>query len=212
VRARVPGLALQGILLFLLVPLAIWLLLRQPLGPAPSAALGLAAILGHRLAARPWATKYADARCLWCGRLGASHAVEAGAAAPTAMPMRACSDAHAALAGRVLQFSCRYRVPVAVGILAPLSWLIAASLSEAAGRPVLPHDIDALVFRLAAAATMVVVSASSRLSERSLPPRPLAPRPPALHFLALLGVGPTLWIFRLVGAWWLIDGACRLLR
>jgi hypothetical protein len=30
--------------------------------------------------------------------------------------------------------------------------------------------------------------------------------------LALLGIGRTLWVFRLVGAWWIADAVWRLAR
>jgi len=65
------ALMLQGLLLFLFIPLVLLLFLRQPLGPGWSVALGLAIMVVHRLVAASWTAKFADVRCLWCGRAGA---------------------------------------------------------------------------------------------------------------------------------------------
>ena len=65
------GIAVQGLLLFLFIPLVLFLFLRQPLGPGWSVAVGVAIMLGHRFVAAPWMAKFADVRCLWCGRVGA---------------------------------------------------------------------------------------------------------------------------------------------
>lgn len=206
--SRVPMLAGQGILLFLFIPLVLFLFLRQPLGPGWSVAAGLAIMLGHRVVAEPWAAKFADVRCLWCGRVGASLAVDVLARGRTG-PMRACSDRHAAMARRFLGFVARFRIPIALGIFAPLAWLLGASLADAAGHPVLPRETNALIFRVIVAATVVLASLLPLLQagaeHRDSPAR--CPFP--LHNLALLGIGNTLWIFRLVGAWWLVDAWLR---
>jgi hypothetical protein len=208
VAPRMPWLAFQGILLFLLVPLVLYLFLRQPLGPGWSVALGLGVMFGHRLVAQPWMAKFADVRCLWCGRVGATEAVPVVAGGRT-WQMRACSDRHAASTRRFLAFVFRFRVPVALGIFVPLLWLIAASFAAAAGHPLLPHATNALLFRVIVAATVVLASLApvlpDSLGDRETPAR--CPFP--LHNLFLLGVGNTLWVFRVVGAWWLVDALLR---
>jgi hypothetical protein len=202
------ALAVQGVALFLFIPLVLCLFLRQPLGPGWSVAAGLLVMAGHRFVAEPWAAKFADVRCLWCGRVGASLAIDVVAGGRT-WPMRACSDHHAAMARRFLGFVFRFRIPIALGIFAPLAWLLAASLADAAGHPVLPRETNALVFRVVVASTVVLASLSPLLpagaGRRDSPVR--CPFP--LHNLVLLGIGHTLWIFRLVGAWWLADAWLR---
>ncbi len=205
------ALTVQGVALFLFIPLVLFLLLQQPLGPGWSVAIGLAIMFGHRYLAEPWAAKFSDVRCLWCGRVGVSRAVDVVAGGRT-WPTRACSERHAELARRFLGFVFMFRVPIAVGIFAPLAWLLAASLAAAAGRPLLPHETNALVFRVVVAATVVVASCSPFMpggAEHSDAP---AHCPFPLHNLVLLGIGNTLWVFRLVGAWWLVDALIRLAR
>ena len=56
---------------------------------------------------------------------------------------------------------------------------------------------------------MTVVSASlGYLLVREPEERLRCPFP--LHNLLLLGIRQTLWIFRIVGAWWIVDGIRRL--
>lgn len=214
---RVPWLALQGILLFLFIPLVLVLFLRQPLGPGWSVAVGLAIMFGHRFLAEPWMAKFADVRCLWCGRVGATEGVMVVASGRT-WQMRACSHRHVALTRRFLAFVFRFRVPIALGIFVPLAWLVVASFAAASGHPLLPHHTNALLFRVVVAATVIVASLAPVLpigigrAGRLAPASGAAPSagparcPFPLHNFFLLGIGNTLWVFRLVGAWWLIDG------
>jgi len=203
------ALAAEGLALFLFIPLVLFLFLRQPLGPGWSVATGLAVMFGHRFVAGPWAAKFADARCLWCGRVGAAKAVEVLSGGRT-WSMRACSAAHAARARRFLGFVSRFRLPIALGIFVPLAWLVAASFAAAFGHPLLPHPVNALAFRVVVAATVVVTSLAplvpSAGAEAAVPAR--CPFP--IHNLVLLGIGNTMWVFRVVGAWWLIDAWLRL--
>ena len=209
---------MQGVLLFLFVPLVLFLFLTQPIGPGWSVAAGLAIIVGHRLVAAPWAAKFADVRCLWCGRVGVGRAVTV-VASGRQWQMNACSDTHAALITRFLGSIFRFRIPIAIGIFVPLAWLILASLCSAAGHPLVAHAVSALVFRVVVALTVVTASLvpfadptsvrRSRSAVRSPMDQPLrCPFP--VHNLSLLGLGNTLWVFRVVGAWWLIDAVVRL--
>ncbi len=219
------GIAFQGAALFLFIPFVLFLFLRQPLGPGWSVAVGLAIMLGHRFIAAPWMAKFADVRCLWCGRVGVSHAFPILAGGRT-WTMSACSAEHAGLVARVLRFVQRFRVLIAIGIFVPLAWLVLASLAAAAGRPLLPHQLNALLFRVVVAVTVVTAATVpsviaggkpavrdvARDSERG--PRGQQPLrcPFPLHNLFLLGLGKTLWVFRIVGAWWIVDALVRLSR
>ena len=66
-KCRVSGDRLIGLLLFLPVPLVLFLFTGQPLGPWLSLGTGVAIMLTHRLYARPFALSRAQRRCLWCG-------------------------------------------------------------------------------------------------------------------------------------------------
>jgi hypothetical protein len=213
---RLPGLTLQGILLFLFIPLVLVLFLRQPLGPGWSVGLGLAIMFGHRFVAQPWMAKFADARCLWCGRVGTAETVPVVASGRTWL-MRACSAGHAASIRRFLAFVFRFRLPVALGIFVPLAWLLVASVAAAAGHVLLPHAANARIFRVVVAATVVMASLAPVLPDRlgggSAPAEASTPAPSyepvrcpfPLHNLFLLGIANTLWVFRVIGAWWLVD-------
>jgi hypothetical protein len=207
--------AVQGTLLFLSIPLVLFLLLRQPAGPGWSVAIGLAIMFGHRFLAVPWMAKFADVRCLWCGRVGAGRPLRI-AAGRREWQMTACSESHEALIGRFLGFVFRFRLVIGFGIFAPLAWLVVASLASAAGWPLLAHGTNTLIFRVVVAATVVLASllpfypTSVDRGPRSASPDSPPRCPFPLHNLFLLGIRNVLWVFRLVGAWWLIDGLVRL--
>jgi hypothetical protein len=209
-------LRLIGVLLFAFIPLVLALFLRQPLGPGWSIALGLAIMFGHRFVAGPWAAKYADVRCLWCGRVGGGRQVAIMASGRT-WAMTACCQDHERSIARFLRFLMRFRQPIALGIFLPLGWLLVASAAAAAGHPLLRHDTNALIFRVVVAATVVTASLAPFVGDSAPLGAPASSQQPLecpfpLHNLFLLGIRNTLWIFRIVGAWWLIDGAWRLLR
>jgi hypothetical protein len=200
-------LACQGILLFAFIPLVLFLFLRQPLGPGPSLTLGLALMLGHRFLAAPWMARHANARCLWCARPSDSASSLEVRAGGRLWVMAACGEEHRLRIGRFLTFLDRFRVPVGLGVFIPLLLLLGGSLATSLGHPFLSHELNALQFRVAVAAT--VVAASVGYLAAGSPARKLA-CPFPLHNLFLLGIGNTLWVFRLVGAWWLVDGLLRL--
>jgi hypothetical protein len=198
----------QGVALFAFIPFVLWLFLAQPLGPALSVACGVAIMIGHRGVAAPWAARHARDRCLWCGRPGApSHDVPVTGAAGTIV-FGACTAAHANGARRLFGFTDRYRVPIGLGILVPLVVLIGGTLMRAFGVEVLSHDVHALQFRVIVAATVVATSLAYLGAPAAEAPRSAFP----VHNLALLGIRNTLWVFRLVGGWWLAAAVIGLVR
>jgi hypothetical protein len=204
-------LALQGMGLFLFIPLVLTLYLQQPLGPAWSLSAGLAVMLGHRFIASPWMAAHSTERCLWCGRTGAqseSFAVQAGG---RSWPMAACSPAHRDFTARFLGFVFRFRALVAAGIFIPLLLLLAGTLAIAAGRPFISHETNRLIFRTVVALTVAGASVAWLAFPRPAAGAPVrCPFP--LHNLFLLGIANTLWVFRIVGVVWLGLTAAWLVR
>lgn len=202
--ARLRG---QGIALFSFIPLVLYLYLQLPLGAGPSLALGFALMIGHRFIAAPWAARHAEERCLWCGRAGSfDRRLEVETRAET-WRLAACSAAHAERSARFLTFVERHRGWIALGIFAPLALLLGNTLALALGRPFLEHELARTIFRATVALTVVVTS----LAWFATPPARRLRCPFPLHNLCLLGIGNLLWIFRLVGVWWLALAALAIL-
>ncbi len=200
-------LAIEGLLLFAFIPLVLFLYLRLPLGPGLSLVIGLLLMFGHRYVAAPWMARHQSERCLWCGRAsGARSPIEIAAAGRT-WTMAACGAAHRARLARFFTAIDRGRRWIAAGIFVPLAILLGGILAEALGHRVLAHAANVLQFQLLVALTVVVTSIAWVRVDR-VAPALRCPFP--LHNLFLLGVGNTLWVFRLVGAWWLIAGSLRL--
>ncbi|HZM52917.1 MAG TPA: hypothetical protein VFE68_20605, partial [Vicinamibacteria bacterium] len=147
---------LTGFLLFLPVPLVLFLFTRAPLGIAWSLGVGVALMLSHRAYARPFALARASRRCLWCGR-----AVADGPAFDVEEPLgttrwRACGMPHAERARRFLAWAGAHRGFLLIGILGSLAAFLLAAAALAAGladRRRYPDAVNA--FRLAIALTVL---------------------------------------------------------
>lgn len=198
-------LVLQGIALFAFVPFVLGLFLLQPLGPALSVACGLGVMIGHRAVAAPWAARHARERCLWCGRPAAAGDDVPVTGAAGSLPFVACNAAHAEAARRFFAFTYRYRAPLGVGIFVPLLVLLGGTTLRVLGIELIPHAVNALLFRVIVATTVVTASLAYAASPPAEMPRSAFP----VHNLFLLGIRNTLWVFRLVGGWWLIAAVVR---
>jgi hypothetical protein len=205
---------LAGALLFLPVPLVLFLFTRAPLGILASLAAGVMLMLTHRLYARPWALARSKTRCLWCGTDVAPDA----ASAPGLViedPLgradwRACSDAHAQSETAVLSWAQRHSAFLKLGILGTLAifvvWALAAGLGWLGGK----SFGDAVAFfRLAIAATVLTLaSLAPRAEPQASADIIRAPFP--VHLSALVGLQSVLWLFRLVGVLWLAQAGLHL--
>jgi hypothetical protein len=189
-----------GLLLFLPVPIVLGLLTRQPLGPAASLVVGLVVMATHRLYARPFALSRATRRCLWCGGEAGDGPLLEIEEPGGRTAWRACSGSHAERLARTLGWAARRSRAIAAGILGSLAALFALSLASGLGTPAGLRAEDAVeVFRAGVALTVLPLGWLS--TSRGSPSAGRMPFP--VHLQALLGTAFVLWLFRLVGLWWL---------
>ncbi len=202
---------LVGILLFVPVPVVLVLFTRAPLGLAFSFALGIVLMGTHRLYARPWAVRRAARRCLWCaGPVGAPHALDVAEPGGAAAGWCACGPPHADRALRLLAWAQRTRALLVAGILGGLVVLLAGTALAARGLvgPVQPRDA-ADAFRLLVALAVLPLG---WIGPSSAPPRGRVTVPFPVHIQALVGSLVVVWLFRLVGLFWLVDAGRSLAR
>jgi hypothetical protein len=205
---RRPGLAdrIAGLLLFLPVPLVLWLLTAQPLGPGASLGTGVAVMLTHRLYARPFALSRSSRRCLWCGGPSGEGPALDVEEPPGRTSWRACGGPHAARLVRTLSWASRHSRFLAAGVLGTLLVFLAGALLAAAGRPAwLVAGDPVAVFRLGIALTVLPLGWLGPRGPLAGDPGPRRPPrvPFAVHAQALVGTLAVVWLFRLVGLWWL---------
>jgi hypothetical protein len=163
-------------------------------------------MLGHRFLAAPYPALVRERRCLWCSRrLPATWESLTLAARGGLLEARTCPR-HRAPAARFFSFLDAARAPLAAGIFLPLLLLLAALAAAALGRPG-PLPVTTALFRLAIGLTVITASLAYPLAAERRPPA--VPFP--VHNFFLLGVRPLLWIFRIVGVWWMVVGGRLLL-
>lgn len=195
-----------GIGLFLFIPLVLVLFLRTPLGVGPSLALGVGIMLAHRFVARPFMERHLARRCFWCGRTPADVPSPFRSRGRT-IDARACGPDHAARLAAFARAVAAGRLALMALIFVPLVAYLANGAALAAGLDAVPLAAAGWGFKIPIASAVVALSlaypAAARAAREGAVDFPV-------HNLFLLGVGNTLWVFRVVGIYWLVQGALAL--
>jgi len=200
----VPSLKIQatGILLFLFIPVVLFLFVRHPEPVAASLIAGVVLMMGHRLIARPYMERVLPVKCAWCNRVlppdgGEILELRSGERAIQAR----CCPGHRPPAERFFAFLDSWRWVLRAGIFLPLLLLLATLAAAAFGLEPPVEEVTAF-FKLAVGIT-VNLAALGYLFVRG---RSRAAVPFPVHNFFLLGVRNLLWVFRLVGIWWIWQG------
>lgn len=198
---------MAGVLLFLFIPVVLFLFVRHPEPVAASLIAGVVLMIGHRLLARPYMERVLPVKCVWCNRIlpaggGETLALASGGRAVEAR----CCPGHRPAAGRFFAFLDSWRWVLRAGIFVPLLLLLAALAADALGLEPPVAEVTAF-FKLAVGIT-VNLAAFGYLFVHG---RSSAAVPFPIHNFFLLGVRSLLWIFRLIGIWWIWQGLSHLL-
>lgn len=199
-----------GALLFLPVPIVLVLFTRAPFGPLASLGAGVALMVTHRLYARPWALARAGRRCLWCTRpaeAGPELAIEEPFGRTT---WRACSEAHADYVRRFLRWAGTHALLLKAGILGTLLLFLIAGLL-ATLNPLGPVAYaDAVAFFKMGIAVTVLPLGWLALNRPSVDGPLRVPFP--VHIQSLVGSWTVMWLFRMIGAVWLVQAVLHAWR
>lgn len=196
-------LQILGILLFLFIPLVLFLFVRHPEPAGLSLAAGVILMVGHRRLARPYMRRALPWKCVWCNRVlpeGQGEVLELRAGAET-LPARCCTG-HREPAARYFTFLHAWRWPLRTGIFVPLLALLVTLAAAAFGREIAPVPGVTALFQLVVGITVNLAAFGYLLVRERAPVE--VPFP--VHNFFLLGVRTLLWIFRLVGIWWIWTG------
>ena len=198
-----------GVVLFLFIPLVLFLFVRHPVPVGVSLGAGLVLIVGHRLLARPYMKRVAAVKCVWCNRILPAAPEGKRAGEISILDLRSggkvvkarCCAIHRKPAAKFFTFLHTWRWPLRLGIFTPLLFLLIALAASAAGQPA-PVELATAWFKLVIGVT-VNLAAFGYLGARESGPLDV---PFPLHNFFLLGVRNLLWVFRLVGLWWIWQG------
>lgn len=198
-----------GAVLFLFIPLVLFLYVRHPDPVGVSLVAGVVLMLGHRLMARPYMRRVASLKCIWCNRILPDAPEGRRLGEISALELRSgggviqarCCALHYKPATKFFTFLHSWRWPLRLGIFVPLLFLLIALAAFAAGQPA-PVNLATAWFKLVVGVT-VNVAAFGYLASKG-EGRLEAPFP--VHNFFLLGVRNLLWVFRLIGIWWIWQG------
>jgi hypothetical protein len=192
----------QGVLLFLFIPVVLFLFVRHPEPIGVSLVGGVVLMLGHRFLARPYMERAAALKCVWCNRLppaGEGDTLELRTGERT-FQARCCSG-HREPAAKFFSFLAAWRWVLRAGIFVPLLILLVTLAAGAVGFGS-SYETATLLFKLVVGIT-VNLAAFGYITMPPVPSRLPIAVPFPLHNFFLLGVRNLLWIFRLVGLWWI---------
>jgi hypothetical protein len=190
-----------GVLLFLFIPAVLFLFVRHPEPVGLSLAGGVALIIGHRFLARPYMERVLAVKCLWCNRVPPRTPVDLELRSGARKLAARCCAEHRASAAKFFSFLHTWRWPLRLGIFLPLLFLLTALAASAAGQPA-PVPLATTWFKLVVGVTVNVAAFGYFFAREHAPLE--VPFP--VHNFFLLGVRNLLWIFRLVGLWWIWQG------
>ena len=213
------GWQLLGVVLFLFIPLVLYFFVRQPEPLHLSLITGTALMVGHRFLARPYMLAVRGRKCLWCNgaprprREALQLLTGRGELVATVCPR------HRLPAARFVAFLARFALPLRLGIFVPLLLLLVALAGGAASErgwletPL--AQLPRLLLPLVVAAFQLMVGLTVNFAAWCYPlaePVEQARLPFPAHNFFLLGIRNLLWVFRLVGIWWIAVGAWHLAR
>jgi len=197
---------LTGVLLFLFIPLVLFLYVRHPEPVGLSLAAGVVLMIGHRFLARPYMARVLPVKCVWCNRVPARGDATLELRSGGGVIHARCCPEHRQPAAKFFTFLQAWRWPLRLGIFLPLLFLLVALAASTAGQPA-PVDLATAWFKLVVGVT-VNVAALGYLASREHAPVSV---PFPVHNFFLLGVRNLLWVFRLVGLWWIWQGITAVL-
>ena len=193
-----------GVLLFLFIPLVLFLFVRHPEPVGASLLVGVMLMLGHRMLARPYMARALPFKCAWCNRFLApgaqSEALELRTRGGGVLQARCCPG-HRLPAAKLFAFLDSWRLVLRIGIFVPLVLLLAALTRQAFGR-FAPVPAATALFQLAVGVTVNLAA----FGYLAMKPREGTLVPFPAHNFFLLGVRNLLWVFRLIGIWWIWKG------
>jgi hypothetical protein len=190
----------MGIVLFLFIPLVLFLFLKYPVGILPSFGIAIAIMIAHRFIAVPFMNRFRNKRCLWCGRTSRRRVCQNVQCGSKVIQFEFCTDGCVNRAKRFFDFCSRNAMQLRAGIFIPLLWYVTTMSLDASNVFHFPREWNKFIFQFFIACTVVTISFLYKLGNETDSPK----FPFPIHNLFLLGIRNTLQVFRYVGIWWII--------
>jgi hypothetical protein len=194
----------RGLLLFLFIPLVLFLFLKHPFGVITSFVIAIAIMIGHRLVAIPFMNRFKNSRCLWCGKTSRTRVKQTVGT----IEFEFCQQNCITIAKKFFDFCSRYALLLRAGIFIPLGWYVITMILTALNLFHFPEDWNHFIFQFFIALTVVSISFVYRIGKET----DTLTFPFPIHNLFLLGIQNTLMVFRIVGIWWIIVSLIFLLH
>lgn len=204
--------ALTGAALFLFIPAVLYLFVAHPAPVGWSLAAGVVLMLGHRFLARPYFQARRPVTCAWCNRPfdgtgPVAHALdlEVGGERIAILACERHVDPTRRFFGFLDTWRPYFRASIGLPLVALLLTLAALAAGSAAAAAWVQPVTDLFRFLIGVSVHVAALGpfagAPLRAARAAFP----------VHNFYLLGIRATLWVFRLVGVWWIVSAGYALL-
>jgi hypothetical protein len=167
-------------------------------------------MLGHRFIARPFMMKHGESRCIWSGEpLPEKKALFHITDGKDKVILYGTNLKNKENALRFFNFLYKFRFIIKPAILLTLLWYLVSVIMYQSSNKLIYLSLDSLIliFKMIIAFTVVSVSILYRFGKYDDNVKSIFP----VHNLSLLGIFWTLWIFRVVGAFWIAEGILNII-
>lgn len=193
-----------GWCLFLFIPFVLFLFVQHPRPIALSLIFGVAIMFGHKFLARPYMRQVREKKCLWCNRtLGdlEFHTIFLKNMGKETLETRFCTH-HKAFGAKFFNFTYMQRHILRMGIFFPLTALLGAMMFAVFGYEKILEPLT-FFFKLCVGLS-VNWAAFGYLLTRDKGDSAQTVFP--LHNFYLIGIRNILWLFRVIGVYWVYQG------
>ncbi len=200
------GRKILGVLLFLCVPFVLYIYVRQPEPLIYFFPIAFVVMMGFRFIAFPYMKSVHRHTCIWCWNDLKQADTASQVELPAPIDVFTCPE-HKDQTLQFFVFLSRYRYGLWFGIFGPLLVLLVALVLKLKGIPG-PVLWATPLFQFVVAITVLATSVlyqRETMSHVEMIPFPI-------HTFYLLGIRTILWIFRIVGIYWLIYGGWKLVK
>lgn len=192
---------LEGLLLFSFIPMTLYIMLVLPFGIIMSLLIAIMMIALHRFIARPYLMNHKMHKCFWCNKVSEKmydYDIEIFQG-QSRFNFKACREVCYKELNNFFSFTGAYGGIVKWSILIPLILYFIGTLFLATGYYQWDIKWNKAFFKGMIALSVILISFVYKIPVKSK----VLSFPLPIHNLSLLGIRNTVWIFRLVGAWWI---------
>ena len=200
-------LRLLGLLLFLPLPVGLYLMIAQPVHPLGALIAGVVLLVCHGFVAAPFIEAHLLDRCIWSGREIAPGCAYKVTSSGSTRAFNSYNDVFRERASRLFTLFHKLFWPLRVAVLAPVAFFVVMELLRHVGQPVTSASTNLGVLLGGAGLVLILIAVGQRFVEPIPHNKGPVRFPLPASTVALLGVFWTLVLGVVAAVWGLYQAS-----